>query len=102
MVASLNIRFGRMRAVGRLVFGLAWFLGCGGLARAQAPADPSMPAASVPVPATEPGFAAMPSQPTNLLGIPETSPFPSPTTVPPVQGPRVQMGLLDTITESLF
>lgn len=100
MVASFRI--GTMHAVGRLVFSLAWFLGWGGLARAQALPDPSMPAASVPVPATAPGFAAMPPQPANLLGIPGTSPFSSPTTLPPDQRPRVEMGLLDTITESLF
>lgn len=102
MAASLSIRPGTIRAVGRLVFGLAWFLGCGGLARAQALPDPSMPAASAPIPATAPGFAAMPPQPANLLGIPVTAPFSSPTTLPPVQQPRVEMGLLDTITESLF
>jgi hypothetical protein len=78
-----SFRIGTMCAVGRLVFSLAWFLGCGGLARAQAPPPPapSMPAASVPVPETAPGYAAMPPQ----------------SATPPVE-----MGLLDTITESLF
>jgi hypothetical protein len=98
MVASLRIRFGTKRAVGRLVFGLTWFLGCGGLARAQALPDPTMPAASVPLPAPAPGYATMPPQPANSPDIPETSPVSSPTTVPP----PVEMGLLDTITESLF
>jgi hypothetical protein len=41
-------------AIGRLAFGLACFLGCAGLARAQDPPSPSTPAFGADVPSTAP------------------------------------------------
>ncbi|MDB5313134.1 MAG: hypothetical protein JWO38_7336 [Gemmataceae bacterium] len=98
---TFRIRSGRMPSIGRLTFGLVWFLGCAELARAQPYPAPSMPAASVTVPPTGPSFTPAP-HPAYGLSVPETGPVSCPTPHPHDEPGRGEGGLLDAITGSIF